>query len=66
MRLLFGVVLGAALTIGAAYVHDTRYAPSYPALPGMTRTLVNWDVAAELADYATRRLRLEFERLIAR
>jgi len=24
MRLLFGIVIGVALTIGAAYVHDTK------------------------------------------
>jgi hypothetical protein len=66
MRLLFGIVLGAVITVGAAYVHDTMYAVPSPTLPGVTRTLVNWDVAGEVADKSTRLIRREFERLTGR
>jgi hypothetical protein len=46
MRLLFGIIIGAFLTIGAAYVYDTATAPS---LASTAQTLegkpmVNWDV----------------------
>ncbi|MEX0589748.1 MAG: hypothetical protein WD207_01545 [Xanthobacteraceae bacterium] len=66
MRLLFGIILGASLTIGAAYIHDTMYAAPSPTLPGVTRTLVNWDVASEVADKFTRFVRQQFERLTGR
>lgn len=45
MRLLLGLVLGALLTIGTAYVHDTAPARSVPsATTSETRPIVNWDV----------------------
>jgi len=43
MRLLFGIILGAALTIGAAYVSDT--AKSGPD----ARPMVNWDVVGRMS-----------------
>ncbi len=49
MRLLFGMVLGAALTIGLAYIHDSMYAPlplSPPPAASEPRPMVNWDVAS--------------------
>lgn len=42
MRLFLGIVIGIALTIGAAYVHDTK------AISDQER-LVNWEVANGLA-----------------
>jgi hypothetical protein len=54
MQTIFGFILGVALTIGAAYVHDasitapsaTASAPtSAPAsVPAAERQMVNWDV----------------------
>lgn len=46
MQTIFGFILGAALTIGAAYVHDTSIkAPSATASATATeRQMVNWDV----------------------
>jgi len=44
MRLLFGIVIGAALTIGAAYVHDTKVRGPL----AEQRQLVNWEVANDL------------------
>jgi hypothetical protein len=53
MRLLFGMILGALLTIGGAYVSDTMTAgeaavanPDRPSA-AVARTMVNWDVVGE-------------------
>jgi hypothetical protein len=44
MRLLFGIILGAALTIGAAYISDsTKSGPD-------ARPMVNWDVVGKNVD----------------
>lgn len=44
MRTLFGVVLGALLTVGAAWFHDNNvtYDPVNPRLTD--RPVVNWEV----------------------
>ena len=44
MRLLFGMILGAALTVGIAYISDT--AKSGPD----ARPMVNWDVVGKNVD----------------
>ncbi len=44
MRTLFGMVLGVALAIGAAYFHDNNVAPD-PVNPRLTdQQIVNWQV----------------------
>ena len=43
MRLIFGMILGAALTIGGAYVADT-------AKTGADGRMVNWEVVAKNTD----------------
>ncbi len=45
MRFLFGVIVGAALTIGAAYIHDTSSTRATTG-QGMAeqRPIVNWGV----------------------
>jgi hypothetical protein len=45
MRLLFGIILGAVLTVGGAYVHDTKVSGPFAA----QQRLVNWDVAQSKA-----------------
>ena len=45
MRLLLGIVVGAGLTIGGAYVHDSKLNGPFA---GQDR-LVNWDVAQNKA-----------------
>ena len=45
MRLILGMILGAALTIGGAYVYDTASKPGPDARP-----MVNWDVVAKNTD----------------
>lgn len=47
MRLLFGMILGAALTVGAAYISDT--AKSGPE----ARPMVNWDVVGKNVEAVT-------------
>ncbi len=48
MRVLFGIILGIALTVGVAFVHDS-WTP--PATTGATvtdqRAMVNWDVVGD-------------------
>jgi ABC-type antimicrobial peptide transport system permease subunit len=43
MRLIFGMILGAALTVGAAYVSDT-------AQKSATDRMVNWEVVSKNTD----------------
>jgi hypothetical protein len=47
MRLLFGMILGAALTVGAAYISDT--AKSGPD----ARPMVNWEVVGKNVEAVT-------------
>lgn len=42
MRLIFGIILGIALTVGGAYVVDSMATPSAGAKP-----MVNWDVVGK-------------------
>jgi hypothetical protein len=48
MRLIFGIILGFALTVGGAWVADTM-ASSNPA----ARPMVNWDVVSKNVDSLT-------------
>jgi hypothetical protein len=47
MRLFFGIILGSALTIGAAYIADSTNGGS------TARPMVNWDVVAKNVDRLT-------------
>jgi hypothetical protein len=60
MRLIFGMILGAALTIGAAYLIDIRDAGSPAARP-----MVNWDVVAQNVDGVTEFLRTAWKKIAA-
>ncbi|HEX5778540.1 MAG TPA: hypothetical protein VFY21_06830 [Xanthobacteraceae bacterium] len=64
MRLLFGIVLGAILTIGGAYYRDSTYASASADVP--VRPIVNWDVAGQITANATSGLRQEIDRLLSR
>jgi hypothetical protein len=46
MQTIFGFIIGVAVTIGAAYMHDARInAPSLsPNATTTERQMVNWDV----------------------
>ena len=51
MRLLFGMILGAALTVGGAYVSDTATKSS--GSDADSRPMVNWDVVGRNVDTVT-------------
>ncbi len=51
MRLILGIILGVALTVGGAYVADTS--TKSPAAGVDVRPMVNWDVVAKNFDYVT-------------
>ena len=47
MRVLFGIILGAVLTVGGAYLYDSHHAAEAVGAPASAqRPLVNWDVVA--------------------
>jgi hypothetical protein len=46
MRLIFGMIIGAALTAGSAYVADAMAGPE-------AKPIVNWSVVAENIDTVT-------------
>jgi len=57
MRTIIVFLLGVAVTIGAAYVHDTTTAA--PAV----KPLVNWDQLADVTRDAVDTLRTQWNRL---
>jgi hypothetical protein len=44
MRFIFGLLVGAILVVGAAYVHDHSIDPTQE---GAGRPIVNWEAAGE-------------------
>lgn len=43
MRVLFGMMLGALLTVFAAYIHDSARTGE----AGLSRNMVNWEIVSE-------------------
>lgn len=69
MRLLFGMILGAAVTVGLAYVHDSMYAAvsfTPPAAAEQARPMVNWDVASSLARRTSSAAREQWDKISGR
>lgn len=65
MRVLLGMFLGAMLTIGGAYVHDSRANDTrLPDGAAIERPMVNWDVVGKNWNQFTARMRDEWNRLI--
>lgn len=64
MRLLVGLILGALLTVGGAYVYDSRHALD-TATASAERPLVNWDVVNTKLDHLGAKARAEWNRLRA-
>ncbi len=60
MRLLLGMILGALLTVGAAFVADSMASGDGGAEP---RRIVNWDVAGDRLNAVTAYLRQEWDKL---
>jgi hypothetical protein len=63
MRVLFGIVLGAILTIGGAYLYDSHNAVAATGAANGQRPMVNWDVVGSKWDQLTVRARAEWSRL---
>jgi hypothetical protein len=61
MRLILGIILGALITVGSAYVYDSAHEPATTA--AAPRPLVNWDVVGAKWDQLTRRAHAEWTRL---
>jgi hypothetical protein len=57
MRFIIGLILGVALTVGGAFIHDTMES-------GATKPLVNWTNAAELEKVTYDYLKAQVDRLI--
>jgi hypothetical protein len=66
MRLLFGIILGALITVGAAYVYDAAHAPATTTAAASSRPLVNWDVVDAKWSGLTDRARHEWTRIAGR
>jgi len=64
MRLLLGIILGALLTIGGAFLYDqhnaTQATETAAAAP---RPMVNWDVVGVKWQHLTARARSEWTRV---
>ena len=68
MRLLLGVILGVCLTVGGAYLYDSRNALDATTTTGAAaatapRPMVNWDIVSVKWDHLTVRARAEWNRL---
>lgn len=64
MRALFGIVLGAALTIGGAYIYDSYNATlAADGSRAVEQPLVNWDVVSQKWNVVAARAREEWQRL---
>jgi hypothetical protein len=57
MRFIFGLIVGAALTIGGAYIHDSMEA-------GASKPLVNWTNSNEAAHATYDYLKSQFDRMM--
>lgn len=62
MRVFFGMILGAMLTVFVAYVYDSGSA--YQA--GLQRQMVNWDVVSENWNAAKARVQREWTEISSR
>jgi hypothetical protein len=65
MRLLLGLILGAVLTVGAAYLYDTHNSTAAESgTAALQRPLVNWDVVSTKWQSLTVRARDEWNRRV--
>jgi hypothetical protein len=63
MRVLFGIILGVLLTIGGAYLYDSRNGATTASTNSLQRPMVNWDVVGNKWNRLTERARAEWVRL---
>ena len=57
MRFILGLIVGVALTVGAAAIHDNME-------PGAASPLVNWRTANDLSQTTVNYVRDQFDRLV--
>ena len=62
MRLFLGMILGAVLTVTAAWIYDSGRADQV----GLQRTMVNWDVVSENWQAAKARVQREWTQISSR
>ena len=67
MRVLFGIILGVALTVGVAFISDSWTTGPSTTGSGSTvaehRQMVNWDVVGDNTRIARERIRATWARL---
>lgn len=64
MRVLLGIILGAVLTIGGAYLYDSHNALNAANAPaGVHRPMVNWDIVNNNWQHLTEKARSEWNRV---
>ena len=65
MRLLLGIILGAVLTVGGAYIYDSHNALDAANAPATTvqQPLVNWATVSIKWQQLTERARAEWNHL---
>jgi hypothetical protein len=66
MRFLLGVLIGVGLTVGAAYLYDSRNTADAASNATAARPMVNWDVVDRNWQRATSRVRQEWDKLAAK
>jgi hypothetical protein len=66
MRFLLGVLVGIGLTVGAAYLYDSRNTADASSSATAARPMVNWDVVDRNWQRATSRVRQEWDKLAAK
>jgi len=62
MRVFLGMILGALLTVSAAWIYDSGRADQ----AGLQRPMVNWDVVSENWQTAKTRVQREWTQLSSR
>jgi len=64
MRVLFGMILGALLLVGGAYMYDSHSALDAVNTPATAqKPLVNWDIVSVKWQYVSERARTEWSRI---
>ena len=65
MRTFFGMIIGAFLTIGSAYLYDSMQTSSVATGPSASeqRTMVNWDVVGQNWRSLKQRAQAEWNKL---
>jgi hypothetical protein len=67
MRVLIGIILGALITVGGAYLYDSSHAvTNSDSATVAQRPMVNWDVVGSKWSHLSARARAEWSRLASK